>query len=485
MAVTTIVLQDGGKILIGGSFTLVNGSSRNRIARLNANGSVDPNFDPETGANGDVISMGVQDDGKIVIGGFFNYFNGTTFNHIGRLQMDGSVDPDFDPGIGPGGAVLSIAIQNDGKLVIGGLFLSVEGVPRKHVARLNRGDSSGALDLSFETGAGPNGAVNAIEVQGDGKIIFGGAFTEVDGYPRRNIARINADGSVDPTFDTSTGPNKVVGDIALQRDRKVLITGGFTDVAGISRRHIARLSTNGKLDPKYDPGEGANYWVYSVELQRSGRKESAVIGGWFNMIDGVKRNHIARLYSDGSLDIKFRNGLTPLYGAVLDIATQDDGKLLIAGFFTEVNRTSRNRIARLRRDGSLDLSFDPGEGANDVIDCVGIQPDGKILIGGNFTTIDGVVRNRVARLNVDGSLDPTFNPGIGPSGQVYGSTVYGYVYSLAIQSNGQIVIGGYFDSVSGVTRNHIARLNADGTLDQGFDPDAGTLRRCRENCHSG
>ena len=80
------------------------------------------------------------------------------------------------------------------------------------------------------------------------------------------------------------------------------------------------------------------------------------------------------------------------------IAVQSDGRIVIGGRFTSYDGVARNRIARLHTDGSLDESFDPGVGLDDFPEAIAVQSDGKILIGGNFTSYDGVARNRVARL---------------------------------------------------------------------------------------
>ncbi|MEM6321521.1 MAG: delta-60 repeat domain-containing protein, partial [Bacteroidota bacterium] len=165
------------------------------------------------------------------------------------------------------------------------------------------------------------------------------------------------------------------------------------------------------------------------------------------------------LSQDGSLDTSFDPG-SGTNATVQSVAVQSDGKVLIGGDFTTVNGTSRARIARLNADGSLDTSFDPGSGTNGDVQSVAVQSDGKVLIGGFFTTVDGTGRRRIARLNADGSLDTSFDPGSGTNATVQ---------SVAVQSDGKVLIGGDFTSVDGTSRNSIARLNADGSLDTSFD----------------
>ena len=231
--VWSIAVQSDGKILIGGDFTTLNNGTitRNHIARLNPDGSVDTTFDPN--ANGTVYSIAVQSDGKILIGGTFTTLNGGTITRrrIARLKSDGSVDTTFDPNAD--NTVRSIAIQSDGKILIGGDFTTVGGTARNYVARLN---PDGSVDTTFDPNA--NLSVYSIAVQSDGKILIGGWFTSVGWAARNYIARLNTDGSLD-TFNPDA--NSGVRSIAVQSDGKILIGGNFTGVSGITRNHIARL----------------------------------------------------------------------------------------------------------------------------------------------------------------------------------------------------------------------------------------------------
>jgi uncharacterized delta-60 repeat protein len=143
---------------------------------------------------------------------------------------------------------------------------------------------------------------------------------------------------------------------------------------------------------------------------------------------------------------------------------QPDGKILAVGDFTTFDRKPCCRLARLDPDGAVDRGFNTGSGADAAIYAVARQADGKVLVGGDFTRINQAERNRIARLNPDGSVDQTFNPGAGPNTGIR---------CLALQPDGKVLIGGVFTSVDGVARNRIARLKADGSLDAGFDPGEG------------
>jgi uncharacterized delta-60 repeat protein len=461
--VNAVAIQSDGKIVIGGTFTSVNGTTRNRIARLNADGTLDTDFNPGTGANNTVWTVAVQPDGKIVIGGAFTTVDGTTRNRIARLNADGTLDTSFGNGLaGASSTVRAVAVQSDGKVVIGGDFTSVNGITINRVARLN---ADGSLDATFDPGTGASSTVNVLAVQSDGKVVIGGFFTTVNGTARNQIARLNADGTLDTSFGNGlAGAGDTVQAVAVQSDGKIVIGGGFTTVNGVSRERIARLNADGTLDTSFGNGlAGAGSGVEAVAVQSDGK---IVIGGWFTTVNGVSRNRIARLNADGTLDTSFGDGLAGANNTVYAVAVQSDGKIVIGGAFTTVDGTTRNRIARLNADGTLDTSFGNGlAGAGSGVEAVAVQSDGKIVIGGWFTTVNGVSRNRIARLNADGTLDTSFGDGLAGANNT--------VYAVAIQSDGKIVIGGNFTSVNGTTINRVARLNADGTLDTGFNPGTG------------
>lgn len=455
--VYAVALQTDGKIVIGGTFTSVDGVSRNRIARLNTDGSFDTGFDPGVGTTGTVFATALQADGKIVIGGAFTSVDSVSRNRVARLNADGSLDAGFDPGSGAAASVYSMTLQADGKIVIGGNFTSVGGVGRNYVARLN---IDGSLDAGFDPGAGASSALNVVVAQVDGKTVITGVFTSVDGVGRNYIARLNADGSLENGFDPGTGADNIVYTTTVQADGRIVIGGTFTSVNGVGRVRIARLNADGGLDTSFDPGTGADNTVFSTTVQPDGK---IVISGDFTSVNGVGRNRIARLNADGSLDTGFDPG-AGVNDIVYAMALQADGKIMIGGFFTSVGGVGRNRVARLNADGSLDTGFDPGTGASATVNSVTVQPDGKIIIGGTFQTVRGASLRRIARFNADGSLDTSFNPGSGASMTVY---------TTPLQPDGKIVIGGLFLSVDGVSRSRIARLNPNGSLDTSFDPGSG------------
>jgi len=371
----------------------------------------------------------------------------------------GDVDP-LDAAVN--GPVYATAVQPDGKIIIGGSFSSVLGQPRSNIARLN---ADGTLDAGFNPNA--NGIVMCVAVQADGGILLGGFFSTVSAIERNYIARVGSTGGLDTSFNANA--NGVVYSVAVQADGRILLGGDFTNLHGGVCHRIGRLHANGTIDPSFAPYEGPfiggvndgvnDGVVYSVAVQADG---GILLGGTFTSVAGVARNRIARLNADGVLDAGFNPGVN---NDVYSVAVQADGGILLGGLFTTVGGTARNFIARVNAAGVLDVGFDPNP--NDQVHSVAVQADGRILLGGFFTSVGGTARNSVARVDANGALDAGFDPNVG-----------GNVRCLVLHPDGRVTFGGNFSTVGGIARNHIARVDANGVLDGGFDPNASGIVRC-------
>jgi uncharacterized delta-60 repeat protein len=339
--VYAMALQPNGELVIGGAFTAVDGSSSSvRLARLFSNGTLDATFFPTgSGVSGTVLALAVQTDGSIVIGGDFTSINGTARNRIARLNSNGTADGSFLPTNSIDGSVLALAVQTNNAVIIGGSF--AQGPFPSWNARLN---ADGSTDTSFSSI--PNGAVYAIAIQTDGKIVIGGAFTTVDGANRYRIARLNPDGSLDNTFQNGmTGASSNVRCIQIQTDGKILIGGDFTTVNGAYRNYVARLNSDGSIDAGFTSSPGANGSIYAVAEQPD---NSVVIGGNFTSYNEVSLSRVARLYADGTRDTTFTNfGINETIQA---LAIQSDGGILIGGLFTTINNAKWSYLGRLYGD---------------------------------------------------------------------------------------------------------------------------------------
>jgi len=383
---------------------------------------------------------------------------------LSRAQAQaGALDTSFDPGAGIDGVAYAMVIANDGKIIIGGNFTSYDGVARKNIARIN---TDGSLDTTFDPGTGTDEGVYAVAVQSDGKILIGGYINTYDGTDVPSIARLNTDGSLDTSFDAGTGPtlNSSISEMRIQPDGKIVVVGGFGFFDGIERNSVARLNADGSVDTSFDPGMGGDNLSGVVELQPDGK---IVVGGYFSYFAGVMSGSIARLNSDGTLDESFVPGEGATGGDTnpTSVRVKEDGKILLTGNFSLYQGEPVGYFVQINADGSLDESFDNGSGANDYVYEALPQADGKIIITGDFTAVEGASRNHIARMNADGSVDETFNPE-GPDGGVY---------FAAMQTDGKIVITGYFENYNGTPRYGIARILNETPTNIVPDKEAGDL----------
>ncbi len=389
-----------------------------------------------------------------------NIIDTTTVN-----EVPGQPDVTYSPYAGFNNAVYAFALQPNNQLLAGGDFTMADGVPRQRLARLN---SDGSLDANFSmpsSAFGADASVRALVVQEDGRILVGGYFTNYNSVTVNGIARLNNDGSLDSTFNAGSGANSPVfalGETYVGGLRKILVGGAFASLNGQVFNYIGRLNDDGTPDLAFNAGGlGANGTVYALAVQSDGK---VLIGGDFTAFNNTAVNHIARLNVDGTLDLNFTNAIVNIAaganGSVRAITLQSDGKILIGGAFTSVNGTALNRIARLNLDGSLDGGFTPGAGADDQVLSIALQTDERIVVGGQFTHFSGVTRNRITRLNPSGTVDPAINFGPGANDfvaaiAVQEATIAGYPANVPDE---KLIIGGGFTQYFAQPHAHLARI---------------------------
>jgi uncharacterized delta-60 repeat protein len=348
-----IALQTNGQILVGGSFNTVNGITYNEVARLNSDGSVDSSFNVGQGPQGGGVNcIGPQSDGKVVIVGDFATVNNIVNYGVARLRTDASVDVNFQPATFITTSITRLAVQNDQRILIAGMILFFNGTSDTHfpVARLN-GD--GSFDSSFAWGT-VNTSMNKVtdmSLQPNGQILVAVPVISVNGISRTNVARLNSDGTIDTGFtaDPMVGSPGRVNCVLGLTNGQVLIGGSFDTINGYTRQGIARLDSDGSLDTSFGRAYSTYApYVFQMALQPDGR---------ILINDNVGSNP-HRLNANGQDDASFSSG-TGLDGYLEAIAVQPDGKILIGGTFTTYNGTNITRIARLNGDNppSTNLQF--------------------------------------------------------------------------------------------------------------------------------
>lgn len=437
---------------------VVGGITRNGLLRLNADGTADATFDPGTGPASVTTYNGIDyalplPNGQVLVGGFFDHFNGVAVNNLVRLNANGSVDTSFQATLGTYDEIETMAVLANGKYLIGGFSQTQTPGAFHNLARLN---SDGSFDATFKANLANGDDANYVVVQPDGKILVAGFLTPSSGSAYRGLLRLLPDGSLDPTFNAPTmftyaGVMAYYGkSLELQPDGKVLVLTNANDNPSSGQVNgLVRLNADGTLDASFQTGSGANKVLNSFTRLANG---GVLTAGNFTNYNGALDRSVVQLTSTGTLDATF-SPVLQVPGSVSSLVRQADGKLVIGGDFSELNGQPIRRLARLNADGTLDAGFATGNNLDSPVGDLALQPDGRLLFIGN-----DVVR----RLLPTGALDNTFT-----APNLAGSNLY----RLLLQPDGKVLIGGNFGYVNGTAlQPPLLRLQANGTYDASFAP---------------
>jgi len=377
--------------------------------------------------------------------------------------------------------VIESQFQSTGKIIIVGAFTKYNNVDAKHLMRLN-------TDLTHDTSFLALGSLpyepEDFKVLSNDKIIVVGTFISINGVPTaRGIARLNADGTVDTSFNVggtglTTGSDRIMS-CAVQSDGKILLGGGFIrSYNGIPTRNMIRLNSDGTLDTSfvypYTETPSTMGSIHKMVVQPDGK--ILVTGNNSKSVDALGnangQPHIFRLNSDGSLDSTFTttfldtrhrddNVCSSCINPVQNMVLQPDGKIIIVGAFVSFHDVRRkNHIVRLNSDGTLDTTFQTNPlstTSNRAVKDAVIEPSGKIIIGGEFTTYSGATANKLVRLNANGTVDATFSSGGGPT---HNNPIFGIplVYDLNRQADGKVIVSGSFSHYNTISATNITRI---------------------------
>ncbi len=495
--VSAIAIQPDGKIIIGGSFTMVNGVLKKYLARLNTNGSLDNTFNTGFSITGfyPINKILIDGDGKILIAGSFTT-TGTVRNNLARLNSDGSVDATFTTGTGPDGEVTELVVDAGGRYLIGGYFNSYNGNAVQYMARISSGgiydntftvpvsgmpvpvysisfsgtdvfvgggynnpggllklNDAGIQDMSF---LAPSPVVKDLIILPDEKIIACGDFNLFNLEFRGNLVKLNADGSLDASLDPPGGSTATITDISRLSDGNYLITNmsGYYDDS--HSRSLSKIFSDGSADQAFNTGTGPNANIDFVESTSDNK--AYLLGNGVSSYNGNAINKIARINADGSFDAGFNVPVSISFGFLWGIKTASGNKLYVYGDAITYGATT-TRVIRLKTNGTRDMAFNVTISSGTVYDLF-VQPDGKIMIAGNFGAVNGVATDCVARLNSDGTIDATFNS---TSLNIIGNGVF----SIKMQADGKYVAGGQFTMI-GSTLKNLIRIKSNGTIDNTF-----------------
>jgi uncharacterized delta-60 repeat protein len=450
--VSALAVQSDGKIVIWWSFTSYSGTVQNYITRLTTTWTRDTSFIIGTAYNAAVSALALQSDGKIVVWWWFTTYSGAAYNRLVRLTTTWAADTSFVLGAWASSTVSALAIQPDGKIVLWWAFTTYSGTTQN---RLTRVTTTWARDTSFVIGWWANNTVSALAIQWDGKIILWWTFTTYNSLIESRIVRINSTWTKDATVSIIWFDN-FINAIVLQPDGKLIVGWLFTNYAWTAQNRIARLTTTWALDPTFVIWVGFNNTVNKLVLQPDGK----ILVWWtFTSYAGTAQNRITRLTSTWARDTSFViwAGASSTVSAIV---LQSDGKILIWWAFTSYAGTAQSRITRLTTTWARDTSFVIGAGASSTVSAIEVQPDGKILIWWDFTSYAGVAQNRITRLTTTWARDTSF---------VIGAWASSTVSAIALQPDWKIVIWWAFTSYSWTVQNRITRLTTTWERDTTFN----------------
>jgi uncharacterized delta-60 repeat protein len=333
-------------------------------------------------------------------------------------------------------------------------------------------DPISLLDPSFKLGSGPDAAVNAAVLGSDGRVVIGGAFTHIDGRWAPHLARLNTDGVLDPGFLAEGGPDGEVTRLFSADPAELLVAGSFSRFADQLAHGVVRVDAEGHLDPGFEAGNWVGVQAVRSTVMALGQTAEGqiIVGGSFSLGAGGTAGRVARLNPDGSLDAAFAPSSAEFPGnaciyAVLPLA---DGSVLVGGAFDSIGGRPIPGLARLGPDGIPD-SLTAFLSAPATVYVIQRCPDGKILIGGLLDSTPGSVKT-LRRLNGDLSWDATFQP---PPISDTDALPAGPVTAVLIEPGDNLVFGGSFYEVGGYWRRFLGRVSPLGEVDAAFDPGLG------------
>ncbi|MBO2010469.1 T9SS type A sorting domain-containing protein [Siccationidurans soli] len=465
-----VVLLPNGQLLLTSSGALSLGSvTRQRLLRLNTDGTPDAGFDAGTGSwqAGGLNHVLAQPDGKLLVVGTFNVqLNGITVRNLLRLDVDGTLDTSFQTALGTGlnAAVNFVALQPDGKILVAGNFSQVDGLPRQGVARLL---ASGAPDASFTSPIPSNTTARALAVQPDGKVLVGGDANSAGGW--LPLMRLLPSGVVDTGFQASAAFNfssnsAFAPALLVQPDGNILVYTKASAYTGPSVGELVRLLPDGSLDPSFSntARADASAFISSVQLLANGQLLVSATQSRYASTGGL-RTGVALLQANGAIDSGFAPSLlTP--AQVYDVVRLANGSYLAGGDFTEIDGQPIAYLAYLSANGVPDAALSAPMAPDNAVNSLLVQADGKVLVGGFFGRIAGSSRASVARLLPSGTLDTGFTSPFTTSPDAWTT-----VRHIARHPDGRVLVAGSLRLANGSTSVDVNGLyfldGATGQLD--------------------
>jgi len=510
------LVKQSGKLIIGGSFSKIAGTSCKNICRLLNDSVVDPNFITGSGFNNEVKKIVVLPSDKMYVMGAFTSYSNVNINYLIKLNANGTPDLSFIPNFDVGSVLKDFVVQSDGMLVVIGEFNTYSGYSRKNLVRLK---TNGSLDLAFNCGDLNNGIFNKIVLQSADRIILIGTFSAHLSVSTPSIVRLLGNGNVDNSFSSSLdtyGYTLTLKDIFIHQNDEIsllidyiyqnnfsrysangtllydypftvtsksllLENGNFLSMEGIGSNNVAinnivinEYSVDGTIEKQHT----AKGWFYSYNLPVSlflMDEEIYVGGNYYENHNQSGRRSLVRVLNTDEIDFHFLPVDGPNF-SITDLVKHSTNKYVVIGGFTRIGSSKVKNIAIIDSNGVVDPSFNAGKGFNGPALAVAVQADGKIVVGGDFTEYNDQPAPKIIRLMPDGSVDENFNIGSGLDFPVF---------DIEIINSDQVLLAGVFGKCNGTDVSNLVCLNSDGSMNSSFNTNIGSgsngrIRRIRK-----
>lgn len=500
-------LADGG-VLVAGNFAAINGLRRPGLARLAADGGVDPHWQP-TVVHGIRRILELPDGSLVVAGWIPGPDPASSFNGLTRLTAAGVEIPGNRLVLS--GQVAALALAADGGVFVGGNFTNLAGQPRRNLAKLIVGPT---LTLDPAWNPAPGNGVLALLVDDRGDLIVGGAYNSISGEYRGGLAKVagTGAGALDPAWQPL--PDSFISELAPGPAGSVIVAGFFSQIGGQPRTRLAKLDTSGtgRADPYWNPAAAWSTALSGESIYAlASTPEHVYVAGRFSQLGGLSRCCVARISAHGAglADPQWRAPAMRPFEAVSQLAVNGSGDLIIGGDLRTEAAAPSLGLAHLHRSTGQEVS-PLWLGAPGQVDAIGPQPDGGAIVAGRFDLADDQYRENLLRITPVGQVDPAWRPAVEQGVRVMQIDGAGDVYlggyfqqvdgqdrpylaklsgrgagavdpvwtpvpdanveAMAIEPAGSLLVGGRFTAISGQSRRYLARIHADGGLDPGWAP---------------
>lgn len=441
--VDSTLAQPDGKIVIAGSFTHLNNTLRLRVARLLSDGKIDPQFDTRQGPDAPVRALAMQSDGKILVGGYFTRLNSQVRRSVARLNAHGTLDESFDPGLSTDVGVETVAAAPDGMIWVGGFFHTFSQARRPGIARLH---PDGTLDANFEPALSSGSSFTQVQSLSDGRVFAMGYYAASSQFFTNGLLGIAPNGDLDLHIPTTGVPS------AFQAmDDGSLLVAGTT---------IKRFYPSGISDPLFHEATCSGS-IHAISRQSNG---SILVAGDFKTVDSQWCPGLARLLPDGTLDPAFAPGADwPTNGMVWarSVLSLQDHSILVAGQFSADLTLGQPGLARLDSSGKLDQAFGPVCQRSGTVRAFALDSEQRLLVGGSFHRVNDLNRQAMIRFGSEGTFDSEY---------LMNGGLRGDTYALAVLPNGKVMAGGSFKTLAPEKWQGLIRVNGNGLRDTQFVP---------------